>query len=102
MPIAKPAHQVFVCASFRTNGSPVGACHKKGAVNLLQYLEEGILDRGINAQVVSTGCFKVCEKGPVMVIQPGNHWYGEVNEDRIDEILDALAEGAPAQQLLLA
>ena len=50
--------------------------------------------------VSSTGCLKLCEHGPVLVVYPENHWYGEVNEEKIDEVLDALQAGEPATGLL--
>jgi len=99
--ISKPEHHILVCASFRVNGDPKGACHKKGACGLLEFLEGEILDRGINAQVTSTGCFKVCEQGPVMVVHPGNHWYGKMDEKRIEAVLDHLEDGEPATELLM-
>lgn len=89
----RPEHHFLVCASFRLNGDPQGKCHRKGAVNLMQYLEEEILDRGFSATVSSTGCMKLCEDGPVMVVYPEGHWYGEVDEETIDVVLDAIEGG---------
>lgn len=97
----KPDYHIVVCASFRMTGQPQGVCHRKGAVDLLGHLENEILDRGINAQVSSTGCLKQCEKGPIMVVHPGNHWYGQMDTDRVDEVLDALENGQPATALLM-
>lgn len=88
-----PAYHFLVCASFRVSGEPQGICYKKGAIDLLQYLENEILDRDLDAQISSTGCLKQCEKGPVMVLYPEGVWYGELNEDKLDDILDALEEG---------
>lgn len=86
----KPNRHIFVCASFRMGGVPLGACNKKGSGSLLNYLETEIADRGLEGVVVSmTGCLKYCEKGPVMVVYPDNHWYGEVTEEKIDAILDS-------------
>ncbi len=59
----------------------------------MQCLENEILDRGISATVSSTGCMKLCEKGPVMVVYPEGHWYGEVDEEKIEAVLDAIADG---------
>ena len=98
----KPEFHILVCNSFRLSGEPQGVCNRKGAANLLQVLENEIADRGLDAMVSSTGCLKVCEKGPVMVVYPQGLWYGGVDEDRIDEILDGLAEGAPVADGLLA
>lgn len=97
----KPEHHIMVCNSFRSNGTPQGVCNKKGAVNLLQYIENEIVDRGLNAQVSSTGCLKVCTHGPAMVVYPGGWWYGEVTEDKLDAILDALEQNQPATEHLI-
>jgi (2Fe-2S) ferredoxin len=94
----KPKHHIFVCASFRADGEAKGMCNKKGSVGFLAYIENEIADRGLDAQVTSTGCMKACDNGPVMIIQPDNIWYGGVEtNDIIDEILDALENGAGAE-----
>ncbi|MCK5267412.1 MAG: (2Fe-2S) ferredoxin domain-containing protein [Spirochaetes bacterium] len=98
----KPEHHIFVCNSFRLTGEPQGTCNKKGAPELLQYIEEEIIDRGIDAMVSSTGCLKMCEKGPVMIIYPNNYWYGNINEEVVDEILDALENGESVKEHLIA
>ena len=99
----KPEHHIFVCASFRVEGEPKGVCHKKGSAALLPYIENEILDRGLDAQITSTGCMKACDHGPVMVIQPQGMWYGGVaSEDTVDEILDALEDGDVVDSLLIA
>lgn len=68
----------------------------------MQYIEEEILDRGLDAMISSTGCLKACEKGPVLVVYPQNYWFGGVDsKDVIDEILDALEDGKPAEAYLL-
>jgi len=100
----KPKHHLFVCGSFRANGSPQGVCNKKNSMGLLQYLEGELSDRGLSDSVVSSaGCLKVCDMGPALVVYPENWWYGPVeSESAIDEILDALEEGKPADKYLLA
>lgn len=102
MAINKPTHHILVCNSFRASGTAQGVCHRKEAIDLVQYLENEIIDRGIDALVSTTGCLKICDHGPVMVVYPAGDWYGEVDEERIDTILDALEEGEKAEELLLA
>jgi (2Fe-2S) ferredoxin len=98
----KPEKHIMVCASFRTSGNPQGACFKKDAVNLLQYLQEGLNDRGLtDVMVTTTGCLKVCDRGPAMIVYPEGTWYGNLNEGAIDEILDAMAEGNVCEQYVL-
>jgi (2Fe-2S) ferredoxin len=100
----KPKHHIFVCASFRAQGTPQGICHKKESLSLIPYLESELSDRGMTDVAVSaTGCLNICEKGPVVVVYPENFWYGEIDsEDKIDEILDALEEGESAEAHLIS
>lgn len=98
----KPDHHIFVCASFRGTEAK-GKCIKKESMTLIPYLEEELADRGMNAMVSSTGCLKLCEEGPVLVIYPQGYWYkGVTSQDVIDEILDALEEGRPATEHLMS
>ena len=98
----KPEYHIFVCASFRADGDPKGVCHKKDSVALLPYIENEISDRGLNAQITSTGCMKACDYGPVMVIQPKGLWYGHVeSEAAVDDLLDALEDGEVVKDLLI-
>ncbi len=97
----KPDHHILVCNSFRLNGDTKGVCHRKGAVDLLQYLQREIDDRGMSIAVSCTGCFSICEKGPAMVVYPQGSWYGEMTTERIDTVLDALENGEEAKELLL-
>lgn len=99
----KPEHHIFVCGSFRVSGEAQGICNKKGSMGLLQYLENELSDRGLSdVAVSSTGCLKVCDRGPAMVIYPGNWWYGGIeSESAIDEILDALESGVPASKYFI-
>lgn len=99
----KPEHHIFVCGSFRANGTPQGVCNKKNSLGLLQYLEQELADRGLTGVVVSsTGCLKNCEAGPVMVVYPGNWWYGGVDdESAIDEIIDGIENGKPVEGRLI-
>ena len=74
-PCTKPRYHFFLCNSFRVNGDPQGSCNRKGAADLLQYLQTEIADRGIDAIVSTTSCLNVCEKGPILVIYPDEWWY---------------------------
>lgn len=100
--MAIPEKMIIVCQSFRAAGDPKGLCHKQ-TDGFLQYIEEEILDRGLDALVVATSCLKQCESGPIMVVQPENWWFkGVDSEEAIDEILDALEEGEACAEYLAA
>ena len=100
----KPEHHILVCGSFRVSGEGQGVCAKKGSHGFLPYLENELIDRGMTeVSVSSTGCLKVCDRGPAMVIYPENIWYGGIgSEDDIDEILDALEDGNVAEDYLIS
>jgi (2Fe-2S) ferredoxin len=99
--MALPERQVLLCQSFRSKGDPKGICHKQ-TDGFLQYIEEEILDRGLDMQVVATGCLKQCESGPIMVIQPDNLWFkGIDSEAAIDAVLDGLEDGEPPEDYLI-
>jgi (2Fe-2S) ferredoxin len=99
----KPQYHLLVCASYRTGGDPKGICHKKGSTDFLGYLENEILDRGLDARVSSTGCLKQCDQGPILIVYPQGDWYGKVDsETAIDAILDALEDGTTANPYLLS
>ena len=97
----KSRFHLLICNSYRTTGEPKGVCHRKGAASLPQYLEEEVVDRGIDAMVSTTSCFKRCDKGPLLVVYPEGWWYSEVDEEKIDVILDALENEQPAEALMV-
>jgi (2Fe-2S) ferredoxin len=97
----KPQYHLLLCNSYRTSGEPKGVCHKKGG-ELLQYIQVEVGDRGIDAVVSTTSCLNVCEKGPVLIVYPQAWWYHEVDETKVDSILDALEQGAAVEELLMA
>ena len=98
----KPEFHILVCNSYRVAGDAQGYCNKNGASDLIPYIMEECNDRGLDVAVSSTACLNVCSQGPVMVIHPNNLWYGGINEEKIDEILDALEEGEAVEEYLIS
>ena len=99
----KPEHHIFVCCSFRMSGAPQGVCSKSGSMQLMQYLQEELADRGLDAAVSSTGCLKVCDRGPAVIVYPENWWFGHIDsEEAIDAVIDSIESGEPAADYLLA
>ncbi len=91
----KPAHHIFVCTSSRIGGTQKGFCHTKGGVDIMAKFLEEIEERELDGEVfvTNTGCFGICEKGPIVVVYPGNVWYGAVTPADVEEILDKHIEG---------
>ncbi len=81
----------FICTSCTLNGAPRGSCNKKSSPELLQYLTEALEDAGLSDDVEVT--FTGCVNGPVMVVYPEGVWYGNLDEDAIDRIVEEHLEG---------
>ncbi|NWJ51381.1 MAG: (2Fe-2S) ferredoxin domain-containing protein [Bacteroidetes bacterium] len=95
----KPDFHILVCNSYRIAGNAQGACNRKNAPQMIQYLTEGAVDRGLDVTVSSTGCLNICAQGPIVVVQPQNVWYGGIeSEDQMDELLDALENGEEVEK----
>lgn len=81
----KHKKQILVC------GGP--GCLASGAKPLYQALTKKLKDRGLDIAVEfeskMTGCHGLCERGPLITIQPGNIFYPKVKESQLDAIIDA-------------
>ena len=99
----KPKKHVFICTSSRMTGQQKGLCHTKGAVDLVNAFMEAIEEEDLEGIFVSnTGCFGLCEEGPIVVVYPDNVWYGKVSEDDVTEIVEEhLAAGRVVERLAL-
>jgi len=86
----KPNKHIFVCTSSRMTGVAKGFCHTKGALEVIQKFSEKLEDEDVTDVMISnTGCFGICEKGPIVVIYPDNVWYGSVTDEDVDEIVES-------------
>lgn len=67
--------------------------------NFIQLLAEKNLSDDV--QVISTGCFGFCEKGPIVKILPDNTFYTQVKPEDCREIIDEhIIKGRKVQRLL--
>lgn len=75
-------HQhIFVCRGI--------GCRSMESEQLRKNLQRELIVRGLSdeIQVVSTGCFGFCEKGPLVKISPDNTFYVQVSPDDAAEII---------------
>ncbi|MDI3536309.1 MAG: hypothetical protein PWP30_791 [Eubacteriaceae bacterium] len=97
-------HHIFVCTSSRINGTQQGYCYQQKGVNIVQAFLEEIDDRELSGEVMinNTGCFGICDKGPIVVVYPEGVWYGNVSPDDVERIMDEHIEGGtPVEDLLI-
>lgn len=101
----KPKRHIFVCTSSRMTGQQKGFCHTKGAVDLVNAFMEALAENDLDGEVMvsNTGCFGLCEQGPIVVVYPDNVWYGGVQEDDVEEIIEEhMVAGKVVNRILLS
>ena len=71
------------------------ASHSHPSSKRLTGGETGLEERGLSGEVMvsNTGCFGLCEQGPVVVVYPDNVWYGSVTPDDVEAIMEEHIEG---------
>ena len=102
--MVSPKYHVFICTSCRLGGTQNGVCAKKGSPDLLLTLMQEVEDRDLTADVMisNTGCFGICQNGPVMVVYPEGTWYGSLDEDAIIAIAEQhLENGTPVEDYMI-
>ena len=64
-------------------------CLSSKSKDIKENLEKELKERNINdVEVVLTGCFGFCEKGPIVKIVPANNFYIEVKPEDAKEIVE--------------
>ena len=78
-------------------------CTSSGSATLMSALEEELKIRGLDDEikVVKTGCFGLCELGPIMIVYPEGTFYSRVTPEVIPEIVEEhLLKGRPVTRLV--
>ncbi len=86
---------VLVCAGT--------GCRASESDLIFQKLDQGIKQRGLQkeVQVIKTGCFGFCEKGPIVKFMPDNTFYVEVTPADADTLIEEhVVKGRKVERLL--
>ena len=78
-------------------------CTSSGSNQLIERFEEQIAKHGLDKEVkvVRTGCFGLCEAGPVVIVYPEGTFYSRVRVEDVDEIVsEHLLKGRKVQHLV--
>lgn len=78
-------------------------CTSSGSAELIKRFEEQIEKNGLDKEVkvVRTGCFGLCEAGPVVIVYPEGTFYSRIRPDDVDEIVsEHLLKGRIVQHLV--
>lgn len=99
-----PKYHIFICTSCRANGTQKGMCHQRGSVDLLQKFMQEIDERELSSDclLTNTGCFGICDKGPVAVVYPEGVWYTNLTDEAVEEICESHFEnGEPVKKYMI-
>ncbi len=78
-------------------------CTASGSGELMKRFEEKLKEHGLEKEIkmVRTGCFGLCEAGPVVIVYPEGTFYCRVKADDVDEIVtEHLLKGRRVQHLV--
>ena len=78
-------------------------CSSSGSAELIKRFEEQIAKNGLDREVkvVRTGCFGLCEAGPVVIVYPEGTFYSRIRPEDVDEIVsEHLLKGRVVQHLV--
>ena len=87
--------QVLVCGGT--------GCTSSGSGEIVERFEEQIRQNGLEKEIkiVRTGCFGLCEAGPVVIVYPEGTFYSRVRVDDVAEIVsEHLVKGRTVQHLV--
>ena len=89
-------YEVMICCTT--------SCRSNNSLAMFDRFCEQIKAKGIEGKVRmnKTGCFGFCAKGPIAVVYPEGIFYSQLNEEKIDRIVEEhLLHDKPVEDYLL-
>ena len=78
-------------------------CSSSGSATLIELFEQKIEEYGLSKEVkvIRTGCFGLCEAGPVVIVYPEGTFYSRVKPENVEEIVtEHLLKGRKVEHLV--
>ncbi|MEG1472802.1 MAG: NADH-quinone oxidoreductase subunit NuoF [Christensenella sp.] len=78
-------------------------CTSSGSGEIIKRFESELAEKGLDKEVkvVRTGCFGLCEAGPIIIVYPEGAFYSRVKLEDVDEIVEEhLLKGRIVERLL--
>ena len=78
-------------------------CHAYGCAKVTEAFKRGVATQGLEDKVdiKTTGCHGFCERGPIVVVQPGDIFYQRVEPEDVPELLgETIVKGSIIDRLL--
>jgi NADH:ubiquinone oxidoreductase subunit F (NADH-binding)/(2Fe-2S) ferredoxin len=64
------------------------ACTASKSKKVIDAIEKGSSETGIDIEIVKTGCQGLCQKGPVMIVEPMGIFYQRVKQDDVPNLFN--------------
>jgi NADH-quinone oxidoreductase subunit F/NADP-reducing hydrogenase subunit HndC len=76
-------------------------CGTLGSHRVVEALEEEISGSGSQIEIIKTGCQGLCQKGPLMQVEPQGYFYQKVRPEKAKEIISTTySAGLPVREFL--
>ncbi len=85
-----PQKHIFICENKRPEGSAKPSCADQGGSELRNAFKQKLVELGLHKKyrINKAGCLGKCSLGPTMVIYLAGIWYGGIDLDDLDEIIE--------------
>lgn len=80
-------------------------CTSSKSLEIYDRLNEKLIEKNLanEVKVIKTGCFGLCQKGPIVAIHPDRIFYANVKVEDVEEIIEEhIYKGRPVERLLLS
>ncbi|MCY7349961.1 MAG: (2Fe-2S) ferredoxin domain-containing protein [Cytophagaceae bacterium] len=94
---------VFICTNQKE--SPKKCCGEVHGMELVNAFKDALKARNLHIEIRAqrTGCLDMCAFGPALVVYPEGIFYGAVQLDDVEEIVEShLVGDVPVERLRLA
>jgi NADH:ubiquinone oxidoreductase subunit F (NADH-binding)/(2Fe-2S) ferredoxin len=92
--------------TFRPGGNALKVCcglpcSTMGSLRVVQSLEKEVLNNKLKVDIVKTGCQGLCQKGPLVQVEPHGFFYQKVYPEKAHEIISTTyLTGQPVRELM--
>jgi (2Fe-2S) ferredoxin len=93
---------IFICTNQRPANAPRPSCGEEHGIALVIAFKKAIKDKELDMPIRAqkTGCFDLCESGPMVAVYPDAIFYKNVQLEDVQEIVDEhIAGGKPVERL---
>jgi (2Fe-2S) ferredoxin len=84
----KYTKHVFICTNEKEGGKK--CCGEEKGMLLVNRFKEALKSRGLQMHIRAqrTGCLDACNFGPVLVVYPEGTYYGNIQPEDVNEIVE--------------